>query len=484
MDAETLLSYNWLLMTPEFIVLGGALLITVFDLFLPKKADKEWLGWLGLAAVLGAGAALAATAPADTGILGESFVLDPFAKMFKLLLLGSAAVVFLLAFQEKKNEITERSEFYTLWLTALLGAMFMSSSRDLITLFTGLELLSISSYIMAGLKKNDLKSNEAAMKYVINGGVATAITLFGMSYLYGITGSVSLPEMALVLQNLEDPNQLFVLGLAFFILLTGLSFKIAAAPFHMWAPDVYEGSPVSVTAFLSVVSKAAGFILLIRVFYTVFIQASSLQGEPVFVELQPYIAVLALLTMIAGNAAALKQKNAKRMLSYSSIGHAGYMLAAFAAPGSPLMLDAVWFYLLAYLFMNAGAFAVLQAVEHQQGSSDLPAFAGLFKTSPALAVIMGIFLLSLAGIPGTAGFMAKLTILLSVLTAGTPMLVVACIMLAVTVISYMYYFKIISMMFFKPHQNQEKVRFRPAAAAAVLICTAGTVFFGIFPHIL
>ncbi|KZZ83860.1 NADH-quinone oxidoreductase subunit NuoN [Bacillus sp. SJS] len=485
MDAETLMSYNWMLMMPEFMVLGGAVLISVLDLLLPKKTGREWLGWLGLAAIAGAAAVLFFLTPSETeGILGDSFVLDGFAKLFKILLLAGAALIYLLTFQEKKSEITERSEFYTLWLTGLLGAMFMSSSRDLMTLFVGLELLSISSYIMAGLKKKDQKSNEAAMKYVINGGVATAITLFGMSYLYGITGTVSLSDMSGQLQSLENADHLFVLGLSFLIIFTGLSFKIAAAPYHMWVPDVYEGAPTSVTAFLSVVSKTAGFILIIRLFYTVFLNTSVLQGESMLMNMQPYIAVLAALTMIIGNVTALKQRNVKRMLAYSSIGHAGYMLVAFASPQSPLMFDAIWFYLLAYLFMNAGAFAILLVIEQQAGSAHLNSFSGLYKRSPVIAVLMGILLLSLAGIPGTAGFMAKLTILLTAFTNQVPMLILASIMLGATVISYVYYFRVFAHMFFKQGEAEPRLRFHPAAAAALLICTAGTILFGIFPHIL
>ncbi|AZB40884.1 NADH-quinone oxidoreductase subunit NuoN [Bacillus sp. FJAT-42376] len=486
MDTETLLSYNWMLMAPELIVLGGAILISVLDLLLPGKKGKEWLGWLGFAAILTAGTVLLLLTPQPEGILGDSFVLDGFAKLFKILLLAGAALLFLLVFQERKSEVPERSEFFTLWLTGLLGAMFMSSSRDLITLFVGLELLSISSYIMAGMKKRDRKSNEAAMKYVINGGVATAITLFGMSYLYGITGTVSLTAMSEQLQSPENADHLFLLGLAFFILLTGLSFKIAAAPYHMWVPDVYEGAPTSVTAFLSVVSKTAGFILIIRLFYTVFLYSPISGGEPLILNLQPYIAVLAALTMIAGNVTALKQRNVKRMLAYSSIGHAGYLLVAFASPESPLMLDAIWFYLLAYLFMNAGAFAILMAVEQQTGFADVRSFSGLYKRSPVLAVLMGIFLLSLAGIPGTAGFMAKVNILLTAFTGQVPLLILASVMIGATVISYVYYFRVFSYMFFKQSEaeTEKKLRFHPAAAAALLICTAGTILFGIFPNIL
>ncbi|MGD7007086.1 NADH-quinone oxidoreductase subunit NuoN [Metabacillus sp. 84] len=484
MDAQTLLSYNWLLMTPEWIILGGVILISVLDLLLPKKFNKDWLGYIGLASIVGAGSVLLFLNPDDAnGILGESFVLDGFAKLFKTLLLAGAALIYLLSFQEKKSEVTHRSEFFTLWLTALLGGMFMSSSRDLITLFVGLELLSISSYILAGFKKNNSKSNEAALKYVVNGGAATAITLFGMSYLYGITGTVSLTEMSAALQSLENTNHLFILGLSFFIIFTGLSFKIAAAPYHMWVPDVYEGAPTSVTAFLSVVSKTAGFILIIRLFYTIFINASILDGEPLFIELQPYIAVLAAITMIAGNVIALKQRNVKRMLAYSSIGHAGYVLVAFASPGSPLVFDAIWFYLFAYLFMNAGAFAILMLTEQQTGSGDMASFAGMYRRSPVLAVLMGIFLLSLAGIPGTAGFMAKLTILLSAFTGETPMIFLAAIMLGTTIISYVYYFQVFTQIFFRQGKEQKPLRFHPAAGAVIIICTAGTVFFGIFPHI-
>jgi NADH-quinone oxidoreductase subunit N len=487
MNLETLLSYEWSVMAPEFIILGVATLLSIIDLFMGKDKDRKPLAWLGIAGIVLAIFSLVGLLDRETTtILHDTFRLDGFGKAFKLIMLVGAGLVLLLAMNyEPKEGIKEyRGEFYYLFLAALLGAMIMTSSGDLITLFVGLELLSISSYILAGLRKKNQLSNESAMKYVINGSIATAITLFGMSYVYGLTGTTNLTEIFMLFSNLQDGKLIYVVAIAFFMIFIGLSFKLATAPFHMWAPDVYQGAPTPVTAFLSVVSKAAGFVILLRVMVIIFGQVPSGNEEAPFMifHLQDFIAFLAGATMIIGNTIALKQRSIKRLLAYSSIAQAGYILVAFATL-SYFMLDAIWFYLVAYLFMNLGVFAIVQVITDKTGSDDIHQFAGLYKRSPLVAVAMGIFILSLAGIPGTAGFIGKLNIFLGAFVTEPAHYVLASVMIATTVVSYFYYFGILTQMFFRPAIEDSKVKLPTGILIVVVLCVVGTIGFGIFPGI-
>ncbi|MEK5444835.1 NADH-quinone oxidoreductase subunit NuoN [Fredinandcohnia sp. FSL W7-1320] len=487
MDTETLLSFDWGVMAPEFIILGVATLLSLLDLFMGKDKDRRPLGWIGVVGILVAiGFTVSLIGNDVTSILYDTFRLDSFAIAFKLILLVGTGLVLLLAMSYEPEEglVEYRGEFYYLLLAALLGTMIMTSSGDLITLFVGLELLSISSYILAGLRKRNRLSNESAMKYVINGTVSTAIFLFGVSYVYGLTGTSNLREIFGAFGNLQDPQHIYLVALALFMIVVGLSFKIAAAPFHMWAPDVYQGAPTPVTAFLSVVSKTAGFVIILRIIVTGFIQAPSGNGEAEFLlfHLQDLLAIIAGATMIIGNTIALRQRNIKRMMAYSSIAHAGYLLVAFVA-FSYFMMDAIWFYLVAYLFMSLGFFAVLQVITQKSDSEDISQFAGLYKRSPVLAVALGVFILSLAGIPGTAGFIGKLEIFIGAFVTSPPHYVLASIMIATTVVSYFYYFGILTQMFFRPAANDEKIKLPAGVLIVLIVAVVGTIGFGIFPGV-
>ncbi|AIE61537.1 NADH-quinone oxidoreductase subunit NuoN [Bacillus methanolicus] len=485
MDLKTFLSFEWEIMTPEFIILCVITLISLLDLFMPKQADRKVLGWIGIAGVVGAAVSLVLLIDHSTAsILYDTFRLDSFSKAFKLLLLiGASLVLFLAVNYEPKEGIEYKGEFYYLFLAALLGAMMMASSGDLITLFTGLELLSVSSYILAGMRKKHLRSNESAMKYVINGGISTAITLFGMSYVYGLTGTTNLKAMSNHLTGNLDGQHIYLLGLAFFMIFIGLSFKLASAPFHMWAPDVYEGAPTPVTAFLGVVSKTAGFVLLVRVLVMIFlsIPADGPASDPLLIKLQDYMAFLAGATMIIGNVIALRQRNVKRLFAYSSIAHAGYILVAVTTVST--LFETMWFYLLAYLFMNMGAFAVIQLLTEKADSEDIGHFSGLYRRSPVLAVAMAIFILSLAGIPGTAGFIGKLNIFMGALITTPAHYVLASVMIATTIVSYYYYFGIMTQMFFRPAENGEKVIVPAGIGVVIAVCAAATILFGIMPNL-
>lgn len=477
-------------MAPELTIFLTAVALSLMDLFLPRTFNRRMLAWW---AVLGVGIAflfsLAEIGSPITTILAGTYRLDSFSIAFKLLMLiGAGFVLLMSADYDKKGEIAYRGEFYYLLMAALLGAMMMASSADMITLFVSLELLSLSSYILAGLRKRNHASNEAAFKYLVNGGIATAVILFGMSYIYGFVGSTNLYHIGSVL-NVNSHSSLyfsnrFLIVFSIVLVFIGLSFKLATVPFHMWAPDVYEGSPTPVTAFLSVVSKTAGFAMLLRFFFVALAQAPGIHVSPIngpeiaFATIRPYIAVLASLTMIFGNTAALKQKNIKRLFAYSSIAQAGYLLVPFVC-FTKLTLGDIWFYLMAYLFMNLGAFAVIQFVTEREGSADLKSFSGLYRRSPAVAVAMGVFLVSLAGIPVTAGFIGKFNIFFEALLSSHYWLV--SVMIGTTVISYFYYFGVMVKMFLRPAVREGRLRVPVGTGIVIGLGVIGTIGFGIFP---
>jgi len=484
---DTLVSFNWSLMLPEFIILAAAVLLSILDLVMPKGVGRRVLGWFAFVSVLLALAMVVGLTSAEAGsILYDTFVLDAFAKAFKIVLLIGAALVLLLAIDHKPSAGMKpyQGEFYYLFLTALLGGMMMTSSADLITLFVGLELLSVSSYILAGMRKHSIKSTEAAMKYIVNGGISTAIVLFAMSYLYGLGGTTNLYELSNQFAIETNAQYQYIAGLSFFILLVGLSFKLATVPFHMWAPDVYEGSPTPVTLFLGIVSKAAGFALLLRLLVTVYMTATvdSIGFLSIFTANDQYIAVLAGMTMLVGNIIALRQRSLKRMLAYSSIGHAGYLLAAVAAFGQ-YTIEALWFYLIAYVFMVAGALAIIQCVAGDK-EDDVYVMAGLYKRSPWQAVSMTIFLLSLAGIPLTAGFIGKLNIFVSFFAKEDGNYILAAIMLIATIISYVFYFNVMVHMYARPGEDRRERSLSLPMGLAIGFCIAGTLVLGLFPNVL
>ncbi|MDM5157411.1 NADH-quinone oxidoreductase subunit NuoN [Bacillus sp. DX1.1] len=482
---NTLLSLSWHLMTPEFILFGAAILLSLFDLFLKPSFDRRYLAIGAIGAIILSLVALISLYSEPAGdILNGSFVLDGFSKGFKtLLLLGAILVLCMAMSDDKRWPIQDKGEYYYLFLTALLGALFMASSVDFITLFIGLELLSLSSYILVGIQKGNRAANEAAMKYVINGGISTAITLFGMSYLYGMTGSTNIMDMQRLFMQGVDGNIQLLLALAFLLLFVGLSFKIATVPFHMWAPDVYEGAGTPVTAFLGSISKIAGFIMIVRLFLMVFagIPVNS-STQSLLGNMNIYIAVLAGITMIIGNTAALRQHNVKRLLAYSGVAHAGYLLVPFVAL-SPFMMDSMWFYMLAYLLMNIGAFAVIHGLILQSGKENLEIFSGLYKRSPFAAVMMTIFILSLAGIPGTAGFIGKVNIFLGAFFVEPAHYVLASVMMGTTVISFVYYFRILQQMFFRKGNTEEQVNLTFNLKVVISFCAIATLVLGILPAI-
>jgi len=354
----------------------------------------------------------------------------------------------------------------------------MASSADLIMLFVGLELLSLSSYVLVGLRKKSLQSNESAFKYVVSGGIATAITLFGMSYIYGLTGTTHIYEISMRLAEAGMAGYQFLVYVAFAFLVVGLAFKISAAPFHMWTPDVYQGAPTPITAFLAVVSKAAGFSLLFRIVMISFFNVTDGVGRFFFQEGSLYLGLMAAASMIIGNTMAIRQTNVKRMMAYSGIAQAGYLLVPFVPP-TTLFFSEVIFYLFAYLLVSFGAFAVIMVVAQEQQTEDLKGFAGLYHRSPIMAVAMSIFLLSLAGIPVTAGFFGKFYLFMGALAQENYWL--SAIMIVTSVISYYYYFGIIRQMYMRPGTTEARLAVPKGIWVFVLVMAVATVFFGAFP---
>lgn len=474
-------AWEWGVMLPEFIVLGTATLLSLIDLFLPKGTDRRIFGWLGLLGVIIAGMfVLQRVGSEPVSIMNDMFRSDAFATAFKLIFLAGVALVFLMSLdRDEKREVVNRGEYYYLLLTALLGAMFMASSADLITLFVGLELLSLSSYILVGIRKRNLASNESAFKYVINGGIATALTLYGMSFVYGLTGST---DLFLIGERLNEAIGLgldSVVFLGIILMFIGLSFKISVVPFHMWTPDVYQGAPTPITAFLSVISKAAGFAIIIRIFMTAFVRLIDNEtGEYLYTEIALFVGVAAALSMIIGNTLALRQTNIKRMMAYSTIAQAGYILVPFVTL-TELFFSQTLYYIFAYLLMNLGAFAVIHAVNRDRGTEDIKGFAGLYHRSPFMGIAMTFFLLSLAGIPVTAGFFGKFYIFMSSLAINNYWL--ASIMVATSVVSYFYYFGVMRQMYMRPGTTESKVKVPAAITLVIVACFIGTVGLGILP---
>jgi NADH-quinone oxidoreductase subunit N len=386
------------------------------------------------------------------------------------------------------REQVPAGEYHALLMFATVGMMLMAAGNDLVVIFLGLETLSISTYVMAGLRKGDLKSNESAMKYFILGSFASAFLLYGMALVYGATGSTNIPQIAL---KVADPNfpALMLAGAA--MMIVGFGFKAAIAPFHVWTPDVSEGAPTPITGFMAAGPKAAAFASFVRVFVLGFplvagVQASGLLHESWITAL----AVLAMLTMIVGNVAAIMQNNVKRMLAYSSISHAGYTMVGFVGAGVAATAAArdeaiasVAFYMLTYAVTNLGAFAIVTLVAQKNDRRcDFEDYNGIGFRSPVLAFTLSLFMLSLLGLPLTAGFMGKVMVFRPALAAGNSLLAILVVVAVVnTAISAYYYLRLIVVMFFRERTTDwHEPRMGGAMAAALIITAVGVIYFGIF----
>jgi NADH-quinone oxidoreductase subunit N len=452
---------------PELVLTGGALVLLIADVLTPRHR-QSWLAWVTLAVIAATAAALVPLADVHVQISRGLMAIDTFALFFKILFLIAAALTVLMSVRYLDVEGTRAGEYYFLILCATLGMMFMAGGTDLITIFIGLETMAVAFYILAGFIKPSRRSNEAAVKYFLLGAFSLGILLYGMSIMYGLAGTTNLRSIATALAGQErDPR----LVLAVILVVAGVGFKIAAVPFHMWAPDVYEGAPTPITAFLSVGSKAASFAMLLRIF---------LEGLPSMnADWRLLFYALSIVTMTVGNLSALTQSNVKRMLAYSSIAHAGYVLIGIVA-GTPRGVTATLVYLMVYSFMQLGAFAVVVLLRRQDVvGEEMKDFNGLAFRNPAAALLMLVFMLSLGGIPPTAGFMGKLYLFSAAIEAGYVWLAVIGVLNSA--LSLYYYVRIVVFMFLKNEPVGSTPVAGPALVAAMVVAVVATIVFGVYP---
>ncbi|HYJ46968.1 MAG TPA: NADH-quinone oxidoreductase subunit N [Pyrinomonadaceae bacterium] len=492
---------NFGLILPELIVAGVGVVVMLLDAF--ARPRQRWLtGGLSLAG-LGAAAVAAVWmwlnwAGAPPRGFHDMVVLDELRLSFTLIFLLVSAMTVLISMVWVKDEKLPAGEFHSLLLFATMGMMLMASGNDLVIIFLGLEILSIATYVMAGFRRTDLRSNESSLKYFILGSFSSAFLLYGIALTYGATASrsgfpgttnISAIATRIVAGEVRYP-ELLLAGAA--MMLVGFGFKIATAPFHIWTPDVYEGAPTPVTAFMAAGPKAAGFASFLRVFIFGFpfvtAAGASIAGQTNTAWVSAMV-VLAIITMSVGNVVAIVQNNVKRMLAYSSIAHAGYALVGFIAAGATsdtnarnAALASVAFYMLTYAVMNLGAFSIVTLIARKNDRrTEVEDYAGIGFKAPALSFTLSLFLLSLLGLPLTAGFMGKVMVFSSALSQGFYALVVVAVLN--TAVSAYYYLRLIIVMFFRERTTEWTAPIVPASAAlAIIISVVGVFYLGLFPN--
>ncbi|MBU4321217.1 MAG: NADH-quinone oxidoreductase subunit N [Thermodesulfovibrionales bacterium] len=451
-------------MIPELLMTALALIVILIDLLIKKK---EVIALISIAGV----AVVALSLVGSSGItFGGMYISDGYSTFFKLIFFINVILTILISIKYIAVEKVNYGEYYSLILFSTIGMMIMASAGDLIVLYLGLELMALSTYVLAGFIRHDIKSNEAALKYFLLGAFSSAFLLYGISIVYGLTGTTDLKAIASFI-NERGLTDNFSLLLSVIFLIVAFGFKIAAAPFHMWAPDVYEGAPTSITAFMSVGPKAAGFAVLGRVFMVAFVSVK--------VDWVAILIPISILTMAVGNIVALSQTNIKRMLAYSSIAHAGYALLGIITANNE-GLASMMNYLMIYAFMNIGAFAVIIMLRSEGFKGDsIYDYEGLAKTHPLAAVLMLIFMFSLTGIPPTAGFIGKLYIFMAAINAGYTWLVVIAVIFSA--ISAYFYLRIIMYMYMKEPKTSVQLSVSPGIALALAITVIAVLVIGVLP---
>lgn len=453
---------------PEIIVIVGACVLLMIA---PVRGRRfgPMLFWSSLATVIAAAAATFALAGEPRLVYSGMFVVDDFSVFFKAVFYLATGLCVLMSPRYLEEEDIARGEYYVLLLFALSGMMIMASGLDLLSIYVGMELQALCIYVLTGFIRQERRSNEAALKYVILGSVSSGIFLYGMSLVYGITGTTQLTDMAAALGSGGAHDPALVLATVF--LVTGLIFKVGAVPLHMWVPDVYEGAPTTITAFMSVGPKAAAFAILLRIFLDAMAPAADIWVV--------VVAVIAVLTMALGSFVALVQTNIKRMLAYSSIAHAGFVLLGLVA-GGPDGVASVMLYLLIYVFMNLGIFAIIIMMRSGNVSGEaIEDYAGFAKSHRGLALLMLIFLFSLASIPPTAGFFAKFYILVALVEQGYVGLAVIAVLLSA--VAAFFYIRIVMLMYMKEEARPFDLALTPSLRLAIAITAAGTVGIGLLP---
>src|SRR5579863_4538615 len=478
MDPQLLsrMATDSLFILPEAMLalFGLAILLTDFFLASNQKSWNSLTAFLGVAFSAGS---LLEVAGQNRTAFGNSIVIDPFFVFFSALFLASTALVILLSVRYMEIEGEQHGEYYALMLFGTIGMMFLACGNDLVVLFVGLETMALAFYVLSGFLRRDRRSNEGALKYVLMGAFSSGILAYGFSILYGLSGSTNLNDIANAIARRPAHDPLTFIALA--TVAAGVFFKIAAVPFHQWAPDVYEGAPTTITAYVSVASKTASFALLLRLFLTVF--------WPVRVDWVMLMGVVAALSMTVGAFAAITQTNVKRLLAYSSITQVGYILLGLVGSVNKdgslnnLGLEAMAFYLLVYLFFNTGAFAVVIVLRRKGVIGDhIDDLNGLIQRNPGAAVLMLIFLLSLAGIPPTAGFVAKLLVFWALIQ--TQHYVLAVLAVAYILPAVYYYFRLVAAMWVRDAVDPVRPAVSVAQKFALGAMAIGTLAAGIFPE--
>jgi NADH-quinone oxidoreductase subunit N len=471
MDMISIPVVNMTPILPEIYLSVLAMVLLLINVFVPSSR-KSYLAYISFIGIVATAVLTGAGWGGHIESFGGSVVLDNFATFFKIIFLVGAGLAVLISDQYMDREGCNHGELYPLILFAVVGMMLMASGTDLMTIFLGLEVMSVSLYVLAGFNRANPKSNEAGLKYFLLGAFSTGFLLYGMALIYGATGTTRLYKIASIVGQMTVPTANVMLVAGMLLMLTGFLFKVAAAPFHMWTPDVYEGAPTPITAFMSAGPKAAGFAAALRI---LLLALPTLQ-----VEWSQLLWIIAVLTMTVGNITALRQDNIKRMLAYSSIAHAGYCLVGFAA-GNGTGTAGILFYMLSYAFMNIGAFAVVVLVAKKgEGNGNVMDFAGLGFKRPLLAVAMTVFLFSLAGIPPTAGFIGKFYLFSGAVQRGYIWLAVIGVLNSAA--SVYYYLRVMVYMYFKdPTEEFNWVKVTGPIALALIIAVAGTMIPGIVP---
>lgn len=469
---------NYQAAMPEIILLVVAIFVILVDLFITRKRVLAIVSLIGLVAAIVYSVILWGAAPQFS--FNNMLAADNFAWFFDILLAGTAFLVILATADYAKKFEHFQGEYYALILLSTAGMMLMAAATDLISLYVATELTSISLYVLVSFLK-DNKSTEAALKYLLLGAVASAVMLYGMALVFGFTGQTQLGEIAGTLTKMKltslVANPALLVGII--MLIAGFGFKIAAVPFQMWVPDVYEGAPTPVTAYLSVASKAAGFAVILRVFFSAFGQSTIFTTDWGMI-----FGVLAVITMITGNVTAIPQSNIKRMLGYSSIAQAGYLMVGLAAFGfastdSVAGQSGVIFFLAAYALTNIGAFTAIIAITNTTGSDEISDFAGMGKRAPLTALALTFCLLSLIGIPPAAGFMAKFYLFRAAVLNNLLWLVIIAVVNSV--ISAFYYLRVVKVMWFNEPASPEKVPSSTAPRLALFLCSLGVLALGVIP---
>lgn len=462
---------NLRLIMPEIILCFFAILILIVDPFLQKgkKMASAHLSWIAIALAFVANLSLW---DFQEITFSDMFLVDNYATFFKFIFLVGSFLIVFVSMNYLKREDIFHGEYFSLILFSTLGMMLLASGFDLVVIFLGLEIMSVSLYVLTGFKRGDLRSNEASLKYFLMGAFATGFLLYGIVLIYGSVGSTNLEEIIKSIALGETGSNLLVWAGAG-LLLVGFGFKIASVPFHMWVPDVYQGAPTPVTAFISAGPKAAGFAALLRVFLFSF---GTIQVDWVMI-----IWIMSALTMTVGNVIAIAQSDIKRMLAYSSIAHAGYVLVALVAGGENGVSSAL-FYLLAYTFMNIGAFTIVILLGRKgEENTALDDYSGLGSRSPLLAILMTVFMFSLAGFPPTAGFMGKFYVFSAAVKSGFVGLVIIGVLNSL--VSVYYYLRVVVIMFMHPPQpGAQRVPVAFGAGLVLLIAIWGVLHLGILPN--